>query len=170
MALAGHVLYALIQTRVAQRNGGVAAVEELVDALAFFEPSQSAVLPQDGGGVGGGALQTVVTAAQRAVAQLQPLVKDLPELVDVAAGGQSHVRQVDGDHALIEAAIVLVLAGLIVSGVGNIAHSGVGEAVGGQEGAAAHAGVYVALQLLHLLFGNIVRHHALGGALGGQLR
>ena len=41
--------------------------------------------------------QTVVTAAQRAVAQLQPLVKDLPELVDVAAGGQSHVRQVDGD-------------------------------------------------------------------------
>ena len=38
-----------------------------------------------------------------------------------------------------------------------------------QEGAAAHAGIDVALQLPHLLLGDVVRHHAAGGAFGGQL-
>ena len=47
---------------------------------------------------------------QRLVAQLQPLVEDLPEQIQVAAGGQRHVRQVDRDHALIEPAVVLGLA------------------------------------------------------------
>ena len=102
--------------------------------------------------------------------QLQPLLEDLPELLGVSAGGQGHVRQIDGDHALVEAAIVLVLAGLVISGVGNVADPGIGKTVRGQEGAAPHTGVHVALELLHLLLGDIVRHHPPGGAFGGQLR
>ena len=44
----------------------------------------------------------------------------------------------------------------------------------GQEAAAAHAGVAVALavfvhlELKHLLLGDVVGHHPLGSALGGQ--
>ena len=97
------------------------------------------------------------------MAQVETLIKDLPELVKVSAGGQGHVHQVDGDDALIEAAIVLGFSGLRVH-------------IGGQKAAAAHAGVAVAfavfvhLQLQHLLLGDIVGHHPLGGALGGQLR
>ena len=98
---------------------------------------------------------------QRPVAQLQPLVKDLPEFLDVAAGGQSHIRQVHGHNALVEPAVVLRLAVLV--------H------IGRQEAAAAHAGdssgpaVLVHLQLQHLLLGDVVGHHPLGGALGRQL-
>ena len=110
-----------------------------------------------------------MAALKGPVAQLQTILKNLPELVQIAAGGQCHVRQVDGDHALIEAAVVLVLAGLVILGVGNVADTRVGEAVRRQEGAAAHAGIDVALQLPHLLLGDVVRHHAAGGAFGGQL-
>ena len=63
-----------------------------------------------------------------------------------------------------------MLPRLIVAGVGNVADAGVGKAVRSQEGAAAHAGVHVALEFLHFLFGDIVRHHAAGGASGGQFR
>ena len=99
---------------------------------------------------------------QRAVAQFQSLIEDLPELFDVAAGGQRHIGQVDGDHALVEAAVILRLAVFID--------------IRGQEAAAAHAGiavtlaVFVDLELEHHLFGDIIGHHALGGALGCQLR
>ena len=160
VGLAGHVLDALVQASVAQGDGGVAAVEELVDGLALGKACQCAVLPQDGGSVGQGALQTLVAAHQGTVAQLQTLVEDLPELVHVTAGGQGHVHQIDGNDALVEAAVVLGLAVFV--------H------IGGQEGTAAHAGVAVALavgihlQLQHLLLGDVVGDHALGGALGGQ--
>ena len=86
------------------------------------------------------------------MAQLQPFVKNLPELVQIAAGGEGHIRQVDGDHALIEAAVVLVLAGLVVLGVGNVADTRIGEAVRRQEGAAAHAGIDVALLSSRIFF------------------
>ena len=52
VVLAGHGLDALIQTRVAQGDGGVPAVEELVDGLAFLQACQGAMLPVDGGCVG----------------------------------------------------------------------------------------------------------------------
>ena len=81
VALAGHVLHALVEAGVAQGDGGVAVVEQLVDGLALLQPGAGAVLPQDGGHVGEGALQPVVAAHQGPVAQLQPLVEDLPELV-----------------------------------------------------------------------------------------
>ena len=157
---AGHVLDALIKTGVAQADGGVTAVEQLVNGLALLEPGQSAVLPQNGGSVREGTLQAVVAAHKSLMAQLQPLVKNLPELLLVLAGGQGHIHQIDGDHTLIEPAVILGLAVFI--------H------IGGQEGAAAHAGVAVAfavlvnLQLQHLLLADVVRHHPLGGALGSQ--
>ena len=169
VAFAGHVLYTFVQSCIAQRDGGVAVVEELVNGLALFQTGQCAVLPQDGGRVGQSALQTVMAALEGAVAQLQTLLEDFPEFFQIAAGGQGHIRQVDGDHALIEPAVVLVLARLIVFGVGNVADAGVGEAVGGQERTAAHAGVHIALKLLHLLFGDVIRHHTAGRAFGGQL-
>ena len=42
----------------------------------------------------------------------------------------------------------------------------VAGAVRRQEGAAAHAGVHVALELLHFLGRDVVGHHPAGGALG----
>ncbi|CAN4027241.1 hypothetical protein NOIMNB_NOIMNB_17880, partial [Dysosmobacter welbionis] len=121
MALAGHVLHALVEAGVAQGDGGVAVVEQLVDGLALLQPGAGAVLPQNRGHVGESALQPIVPAHQGTVAQLQAFVKDLPELVQVAAGGQGHIGQIDGHHALIEAAVVLVLARLIIAGVCDVA-------------------------------------------------
>ena len=176
VALAGHILAAFVQARVAQADGGVTAVQQLIDRLAFLQAGQRAVLPQDGRGVGQGALEAVVAAHERGMAQVEPLVKNLPEAVKIAAGGQRHIDQVDGDDALVEAAVVFRFA-VIVFGVGDIVPA-VAAAVRREEAAAAHAGVHVAvafglalgeLILPHLLFADIVRHHALGGALGGQL-
>ena len=95
------------------------------------------------------------------MAQLKALVKQLPELVKIAAAGQCHIHQIDRDNALIEAAVIFGLAVLVQ--------------IGGQEAAAPHAGkamafaVGIDLVLQHLLFADIVGHHPLGGALGGQL-
>ncbi len=161
VAFAGHILAALIQARVAQTDGGIAAVEQLVDGLALLQAGQCAVLPQDGRGVAQCALQAVVAAHQGLVAQLEALVKNLPELIKIAAAGQGHVHQIDGDNALVKAAIVLRLAVLVD--------------IGSQEAAAAHAGEAVALAVLvdlvfqHLLLADVVGHHPLGGALGGEL-
>ena len=161
VAFAGHILAALIQARVAQTDGGITAVEQLVDGLALLQAGQRAVLPQDGRGVAQRALQAVVAAHQGLVAQLEALVKNLPELIKIAAAGQGHVHQIDGDNTLVKAAIVLRLAVLVD--------------IGGQEAAAAHAGEAVALAVLvdlvfqHLLLADVVGHHPLGGALGGEL-
>ena len=162
VALAGHILHALIQTGIAQTDGGVAAEQQLVDLFALLQSGQCAVLPQNGSGIAGSAQQSLVPCLQCAVAQGQTLVEDFPELLKVALGGECHIHQIDGDNALIESAVVLGLAGL-------------GVHIGGQEAAAAHAGVAVAfavfvhLELQHLLFGDIVGHHALCSALCGQL-
>ena len=114
---------------------------------------------------------------QGAVAQFQALIKNFPEFIRLTAGGQGHIRQVDGNNTLIEAAIVLRLARHIVLGVGHVVPASAGT-VGGQKAAAAHAGKYIAVALgltlrqlvfLHLFFADIVRHHALCGTFGGQL-
>ena len=102
-----------------------------------------------------------MTALQGAVAELHTLVKDFPEPVHVAAGGKSDIHQVDGDNALVEAAVVFGLAVLVQ--------------IGGQEASAAHAGVAVAfsvfvhLILEHDFFGNVIGYHTLGSTLGSQL-
>ena len=158
---------------VTERNRGVAAVEKLVDRLALTETRERAVLPENGSRVGNGPLETVVTAAERLVAKLAALVENAPEPVDIAVGRESDVDEVDRDDALIEASVELRLSGLVVKGVRDVPVTAFG-AVGRKERAAAHAGVAVALAdalagrklvLAHFLLGNVVGHHALGGAL-----
>ena len=56
VALAGHVLDALVESGVAQGDGGVAVEEQLVDGLPLLQTGQGAVLPENGGGIGQGAL------------------------------------------------------------------------------------------------------------------
>ena len=46
VGLAGHVLDALIKSRVAEGDRRIAAVEQLVDGFALFEAGQRAVLPE----------------------------------------------------------------------------------------------------------------------------
>ena len=118
-----------------------------------------------------------MTAQQSTVAQLKALVEDLPELVHVLMRAQRDIGQVDGHNTLVKAAIVLRFGRVIVQRVGDIVKA-VARAVGRQEAAATHAGVAIAvagglalrqLELAHLLLGDVVGHHALGGALGSQL-
>ena len=146
----------LVQADVAQRQGGVAALQQLVDGLALFQPGDGAVLPVNGGDVGAHSLQGVVAAHQGLEAQLQTAVQLLPELVLVPSGDNAHLGQVDGHHALVEAALKLVVAILILPG--------------GEEGAASHGREHVALIVLpHLLGGDVVGVHPLGGALHRQM-
>ena len=178
VGLARHILHALIQARIAERDGRIAVVEELVNGLALRQARQRAILPQDGGRVGQRALQALVTAHQCAVAQVQPLVENFPELVHFLAGGQRHIDKVQRHDALVEAAVILRLARLIVPGVGHIVPA-VAGGIRRQKAAAAHAGVDIAvarrlalreLELPHFLFGDIVRHHAARRALRSQPR
>ena len=101
--------------------------------------------------------------------QLEPVFKNIPEFFDVAARGERDVGQIDGHDPLIEAAVILVLARLVVAGVGDVAHARVGEAVGREEAAAAHAGIHVALELEHFLFADVIGHHTARRAFCGEL-
>ena len=167
--LADQRIDAFPQSRVAERDGGIAVEQQLVDGFALFQTRERAVLPQNRRRVGQRALESFVTRLQGSVTKLHALVEDLPEFVHVAVGAQSDVDKVDGDDALIEASVILMLAGDVVARVRDVADARVGEAVGCQERTAAHAGVDVALQLEHDLLGDVVGHHPLGGALGGKL-
>ena len=62
-----------------------------------------------------------------------------------------------------------MLAGNIVAGIRDVADARVGEAVRRQEAAAAHTGIHIALELEHLLFADVIGHHAARRALGGEL-
>ena len=156
VALAGHQVGQLVQADVAQGDGGIAAVEQLVDGLPLVQPGQCAVLPVDGADVGTDTLQSVVAAHEGFVANFQPTVELRPELVHVPADFQADLGQVDGDDTLVEAAFKLVVAVLVLPG--------------SQEAPAAHGGEHVALVIFpHLLGGDVVRIHPLGGALGCQL-
>ena len=164
-----HVVDALCQTGIAEGDGGVTAVEEFVDGLAGFQTGDGAILPEDGSDVGRRAEQTLVADAQSSVAEVEALFHELPELLFILAGRAGDVDEVQGDNALVETAIVLMDAFFEVLGVFRVAVTVVGEAVRSQEGAAAHAGVHVALQFESLLLGDVVRHHALRGAAGCEL-
>ena len=149
----------LIKTRIAKADGAVVVKEQAVDLLALFEAGDGAVLPQDGSDVGDSPQQSLVAAAQGAVAELQAFLQNLPELVHIPVGGAGDVDQVDGDNTLVETSVILVGA------VFTQAHG-----IGCQEGPAAHAGVDIAVfVLLHHLGGDVVGDHALGSAFGCQL-
>ena len=111
------------------------------------------------------------------MAQLKALVENLPELVHVLMRAQRNIGQVDGHNTLVKATIVLRLGRVIVQRVGDIVKA-VARTVGRQETTATHAGVAIAvagglalrqLELTHLLLGDVIGHHALGGALSSQL-
>ena len=156
VAHAGHQLGHLVQADIAQGDGGVAAVEQGLDGRALGQAGDGTILPVDGGGVGPHLLQGIVAAHEGLIAQVQALLQQGPELVHVPPGQDADLGQVQGDHALVEAALELIVAILILPG--------------GQEGAAAHGGEHVALVVLpHLLGGDIVGVHPLGGALYGKL-
>ena len=145
-----HQLGHLVQADVAQGDGGVAAVQQRLDGRALGQTGNGAVLPVDGGGVGAHILQCVVPAHQGLKTQLEPLVQQLPEGVLVSLGEDPNLGQIEGDHALVEAALKLVVPVCVLPG--------------GQEGAAAHGGEDIALViLLHLLGGDVVGVHPLGG-------
>ena len=151
-----HQLGHLVQADIAQGDGGVAAVEQRLDGGPLGQAGNGAVLPVDGAGVGAHVLQGVVAAHEGLEAQLEPLVQQLPELLLIPPGQDADLGQVQGDHALVEAALELVVPILVLPG--------------GEKGAAAHGGEHVALVVLpHLLSGDIVGVHPLGGALDGQL-
>ena len=46
--------------------------------------------------------------------QIQTLIKNFPEAFDITAGGKGHVYQVQGNDALVEPAVELVVAVLIL--------------------------------------------------------
>ena len=101
-------------------------------------------------------LQGLMAAHQSLKAQLQPLIQQGPELLLVSTGQNTNLGQIQGDHALVEAALKLVVAVLVLPGR--------------QEGAAAHGREHVALVVFpHLLGRDIVGVHPLSGALDGQL-
>ena len=161
VALAGHVTDTFVKAGIAEGQRGISAVQELVNGLALFKTCTGTILPEDRGGIRERSLETVVAAHECTVAKVEALIKDLPELVTVSTGGKSQIHKVQCDNALIKATIVLGLIVLID--------------IGGQEAAAAHAGIAVALavfvdlELQHLLLGDVIGHHAAGGALGSQL-
>ena len=148
-----------IQAGIAEGNGAVVIEEELIDRLALLQTGECAVLPEDRCDVRDGAEEPLVAAAKCAMAELEAVFQDLPEAVHVAAGGAGDVDEIDGDDALIEAAVVLVLA-ILAKAFG----------IRCEEAAAAHAWVDIAIfHLSHDLGGNVVRHHALGGTFRSEL-
>ena len=104
--LAGHVAHAFAQTGVSERDGRIAAVEQRIDRCALRQPRDGAVLPEDRRGVGQRALEPVVAAHQRAVAQVEPLVENLPESIKILVSRKTDIRKIDGYNALIKASVV----------------------------------------------------------------
>ena len=131
VAHAHHVAGTFAESCVTQGDGGVTAVEQLINLLTLFQTGQRAVLPENRSHIRRCSLQTVVTAHERLVAEFQTLVEDLPELLHVFSGGAGHVHQIQGDNALIESAVELRLVVLVF--------------IYCQEGTASHTRVAVAL-------------------------
>ncbi len=110
-----------------------------------------------------------MTDHQCSVAQIQTLIKNLPECVHILAGRAGYINQIDGHNTLIETAIILMLGRMIIAGICDIANTCICKAVRCQEGTASHARVNIALELSHDLGGNIIRDHSLGSAFRSQL-
>ena len=84
-------------------------------------------------------------AHQSPVAEVQSLVKNLPEFIFIAAGRQGHIHKVNGNNSLVKPAVKLIVAILIFPWT--------------QGASAAHYREAVSfLKLFHLLLGNIIRH------------
>ena len=105
--LTGHIIGALVQTCVAQRDGRVAAVEQLVDGLALFQAAERAILPEDRRHIRASTPEAFMPAAERTMTQLQTFIEDFPEAIFIAAGGEGYVGKVDRDDALVNSHALL---------------------------------------------------------------
>ena len=138
LADSAHKLGDLVQTNVTERNGGITAVEQMLDALTLAESCKSAVLPVNRADVACDLLECFVTAHKSLKAKLESLVKELPELLLVAPCDNTDLRKIDRNDTLIEASLELVAAVLVLPGR--------------KERSASHRAEYVALVMLaHLL-------------------
>ena len=154
--LSRHQHRGLIETDVAERDGGVTPLEVVVDPLVRPQPGDRAVLPVDRRDVAGDVLQQLVAEEERPLAEFEPLLEDSEVALLVPAGEDPDLGKVQADHAHIESAVEDILPLLILPGR--------------EEAAAAHWGEDVALiDLPHLLRRDIVGVHAAGGALRRQL-
>ena len=143
---AQHSYAHFIEACVAEGNGAVIIEEQFINGFAFFQTGKSAVLPEDGGYVGNGAQKSFVTAAESPVAKFKTVFKDFPEFIHISFCRAGYVYQIQCDNALVETAVIFMLAVFTKT-----------FRVGGEEAAAAHAGVYVAVFVfLHDFRGNIV--------------
>ena len=99
VGMTGHVLHALIEACISERNRRVAVIEQLVDGLTGLQTRKSAELPQDRGNIAERALKTVVAAHECTVAQVQSFIEDFPEIIHVLLRGERDVDQIDGHDA-----------------------------------------------------------------------
>ena len=134
---AGHVPHTFVQASIAQGDCGVTVIQERVDLLTGSKTGKSAMLPEDGSYIRRGAKKMFVPQTEGAMAEFKAFFVDFPELIHVATRGKSHIGKVDGDHALIEAPVVFMLAGSIVFGFCDIAEALISEAIHCEEGTAA---------------------------------
>ena len=74
MALARHILHALIQAGIAQADGGVAAEEQLVDFLTLLQASQCTMLPMNRAHIRNGTEQPLMTSLQCSMANIQSFI------------------------------------------------------------------------------------------------
>ena len=157
MGYALHELGQLVKAYIAERYCRISVHEVLVNLFALSEPCNGSVLPVHGGYVRKRAHECVMTAHQRIEAELESLFEEFPELLLVAARKNAALGKIDGNDALVESALELVVAVFVFPG--------------GKEGAAAHGREYVALVVFaHLLCRDIVGIKALGRALYGKPR
>ena len=63
-----------IQSRIAERDGGITIIQQFIDLFSLPQPCQCAVLPQDRRHIRNRSFETFMTAPQRPVAHLQPLI------------------------------------------------------------------------------------------------
>ena len=108
VALAGHILYALIQTCVTEADGGVAAEEQLINLFSLFQTSQCAILPMDRAHIARSSKQPFMSSLQSAMAKIKTLIKDSPEFIEVLFRTTGHIYKIDGNHTLIKAAIIFL--------------------------------------------------------------
>lgn len=102
------------------------------------------MLPEDRGYVGNGAQKSFVTAAESPVAKFKTVFKDFPEFIHISFCRAGYVYQIQCDNALVETAVIFMLAIFTKT-----------FRVGGEEAAAAHAGVYVAVLYSFMIFAEI---------------
>ena len=136
-------------------------MEILIYRFTLSYSRKSAVLPENGSGVGEGTRESFVTALEGSVAYLHSLVEYLPELINISVRGKCDVYKVNGYDALVEAAVILRLTVLVD--------------IRSEEAAASHTGVAVTLAVLidltleHYLLGDVVGNHTLSGTLSRKL-